>query len=91
VLLSHADRGRILPDGMVVPLRPGDGAGTGTVLIDGFVGATWTVKRDGDAATLAVEPIRGISKKAAASVRAEARRLLAFVAPEASRREVVVG
>jgi hypothetical protein len=90
VLLSHADRSRILPDGMAVPLRPGDGAGIGTLLVDGFVRATWRVERDGGCATLHLDPIRPIARKAAASVRAEGRRLLAFVTPEAASREVVI-
>src|SRR5918997_312805 len=41
VLLSHADRSRVIPDGRSVPLPPGEGARTGTVLVDGEFRATW--------------------------------------------------
>ena len=40
VLLSHADRTRIIPDRRTVPLPPGLGGSNGTVLIDGFWRAT---------------------------------------------------
>lgn len=47
VLLSHADRSRVIPDGRRVPLPPGNGAREGTLLIDGDFRATWTTDADG--------------------------------------------
>jgi hypothetical protein len=41
VLLSHADRSRIILDGRNPPLFPGNGAALGTVLVDGFLRGTW--------------------------------------------------
>jgi hypothetical protein len=84
VLLSHADRSRINPEGHAIPLPPGNGATRGTVLIDGAFRATWRVVRERDAARLHVEPLTRITRAQAAEVRAEGRRLLAFLAPAAS-------
>jgi hypothetical protein len=83
VLLSHADRSRINPEGHAIPLPPGNGAARGTVLIDGAFRATWRVVREREAATLHVEPLTRITRAQVAEVRAEGRRLLAFVAPAA--------
>ncbi len=88
VLLSHADRTRIMPAGRTVPLRPGNGAAMGTVLIDGFYRADWRIVRDGDAATLNVEPLGRLSRADKAAVTAEAERLLDFAAGDAEVREV---
>jgi len=91
VLLAHADRTRINPEGHSIPLPPGNGAARGTVLIDGAFRATWRVTRERAAATLHVEPLARISRAQAADVRAEGRRLLAFVAPEAGSHHVLIG
>jgi len=56
LLLSHADRSRIIPDGRKVPLPPGNGALMGTVLIDGFYRGDWKLGVDGDIATLSLTP-----------------------------------
>ncbi|MCU7725561.1 winged helix DNA-binding domain-containing protein [Actinoplanes sp. KI2] len=44
LLLSHQDRGRVNPDGRPVPLPPGNGATSGTFLIDGVWRGTWSVR-----------------------------------------------
>jgi hypothetical protein len=90
VLLSHADRSRIMPDAWVVPLLPGNGAQYGTLLVDGFVRGEWKLVREGANATVVVEPLARLSKRDAAAVGAEGRRLLAFVAPGAETREIRV-
>ena len=60
------------------------------MLIDGWVRGYWKIVRDGEAATLVVDPFGALSKRNAAALRAEGRRLLAFVAPDAGTREVQV-
>jgi Winged helix DNA-binding domain len=82
VLLSHADRARIIPGRRRVPLPPGLGGTGGTVLIDGLWQATWTVVRRGGA-TLRIEPFTRLPAGQAAAVAEEGARLLAFVAPGA--------
>ena len=90
VLLSHADRSRVIPDGRRVPLPPGDGARAGTVLVDGDFRATWVVTRDGETATLRVSATPALSPAEEGDVTDEAERLLAFVAADATDRRVVV-
>lgn len=89
VLLSHADRTRIIPDRRTVPLPPGLGGSNGTVLIDGFWRATGKITRQrGGTVTLRVEPFTELSAEQTAGVTAEATGLLAFVAPDAEAIEI---
>jgi hypothetical protein len=89
VLLSHADRARIIPGRRSVPLPPGLGGSTGTVLIDGFWQAIWKISRAGGrAVTLRVEPFTRLSAEQQAAVTAEGTGLLAFVAPDAEASEI---
>jgi hypothetical protein len=44
LLLSHKDRARVIPHDRPVPLPPGNGAATGTVLLDGWWQGTWQVR-----------------------------------------------
>jgi hypothetical protein len=80
VLLSHADRSRVIEGDRRPPLPTGSGAGIGTVLIDGFMRATWKLRRDGDVPALVVTPFAKLPRARAAELREEAERLLAFVA-----------
>ena len=86
VLVAHADRARIIEEkynaGVIATL------GRPTVLVGGFVRGYWKVMREDGAATLVVQPFEALSKKNAAAVRAEGRRLLAFAAPDAAQRDV---
>ncbi|MGZ8632775.1 MAG: winged helix DNA-binding domain-containing protein [Solirubrobacteraceae bacterium] len=88
VLVAHADRARIIEEqynaGVIASL------GRPTVLIDGWVRGYWKIVREGPAAALVVEPFGALSKRNAAALRAEGRRLLAFAAPDAGTREVRV-
>ena len=89
MLLSHADRTRIIPGRRSVPLPPGLGGSNGTVLIDGFWRATWKITRQrGGTVTLRVEPFTELSAEQTAGVTAEAAGLLAFVAPDAEAIEI---
>ena len=90
VLLSHADRDRVIPDGRRPPLFAGNGAALGTVLVDGFLRGTWRISRRRGAASLDVEPYRRLSRRDAAAVSREGHRLLRFVAADAEAHEVRV-
>jgi Winged helix DNA-binding domain len=89
VLLSHADRSRIIPDRRAVPLPPGDGARAGTVLVDGDFRATWRVEIRDDDARLTVHAVPALSGSEVGEVHEEAMRLLSFLAPSASTTDVV--
>jgi len=89
-LLSHADRTRFVPEDRRVALSGVSGQVHGTVAVDGMVTGTWRVDRDkgADAATLTIDPVVSLTKRARAEVEAEARRLLAFVHADVGRHDV---
>ena len=84
ILLSHADRTRIISDVDRKQLFFGGGVLTSTILVDGFVHGTWKIARKGKTATLEIRPYRSLAKKDVAALTAEGKRLLSFAAPEAS-------
>jgi hypothetical protein len=86
LLLSHADRTRFLTGGERVPLPPGNGARNGTLLVDGFLKATWRITSAPGTAILDVAPFGRLSEREA--VAAEGERLLSFVLPETANREI---
>jgi hypothetical protein len=78
VLLAHKDRSRIVRDGV----RQWTAVGWGSVLVDGWVSGRWRPLED---AVLRVEPFRRLSATERREVGGEARRLAAFLAPDAAR------
>ena len=88
VLLSHADRTRIVGDPERRALARANGQAPGTVLVDGFVAAAWSLRRERSAATLEVQPLRPLASAERAGVAAEAEELVAFLAGDASSRTV---
>jgi DNA glycosylase AlkZ-like len=84
--LSHADRTRVLPD----PHRPRvvTSRDWRVLLVDGFVRASWTTRRDGDRAILEIEPFDRLPRDERSGVTAEAERLLRFLEPDASAQDV---
>ena len=85
VLVSHADRRRIIADEQRARVF-----GKGTLLVDGFVRGTWRLTSRKRTAALAVEVFRGLSKRQHAQVEREGLRLLAFAAPDAASPELAV-
>jgi hypothetical protein len=85
VLLSHAERSRIISD---QDRRAGGIIGTSTVLVDGTVAATWKIERVRDRATLTIRPFRRLTAAERAEVTEEAERMLRFAAPESGPRAV---
>jgi hypothetical protein len=81
-LLAHGDRTRIVADEhRSVSLG-------GSVLVDGFVGATWRIARQDGQAVLIVRPLSELPDQDLAAVSSEGRSLLAFVEPGSERGEV---
>ena len=81
LLLSHADRRRVIPHGRRPPLWPGNGATQGTVLIDGMWNALWKITRDDTKAVLAVTPFRALTASEQADIAREGAPLLALTSP----------
>lgn len=79
-LLSHADPSRIIPGGRRTARPAGSGAVLGSVLIDGFRRATWTITRERDSATLHVQPFKRLPPTDISALSAEGAQLLAFAA-----------
>jgi DNA glycosylase AlkZ-like len=80
LLLSHADRSRFYVDRE--RFSAVTGAVHGSVLSDGIVSGVWRIERDRDRATLEVECVTRLTKRAAAAVEAEGRRYLRFLREE---------
>jgi DNA glycosylase AlkZ-like len=83
VLLSHADRARIMAPGQRLQLPPGGGGVRGSILVDGFYQGLWTITIQKGTATLLVEPFAPLSATDRETLAEEGRRLLAFAASEA--------
>jgi hypothetical protein len=79
LLLSHKDRTRFIRGNRSVPLPPGNGATTGTVLVDGVWQATWQVRDR----VLRVTPFTNLGPVDRDALLDEAAQLCAFVAPQA--------
>jgi hypothetical protein len=77
VLIGHADRSRIFLDNRSRII------GRPTVLIDGFVRATWKIERKRDSAALTIRPITRLGEGERGPVVEEGRRLAQFLAPDA--------
>jgi hypothetical protein len=88
LLLSHADRARVLDPAYRALLWPMTHQALGSVLVDGFVRANWRVEREKERARVVVTAMPRLAKKDAAAVSAEGMRLLAFLAPDAGRHDV---
>jgi hypothetical protein len=87
-VLSHSDRTRIVPRGRTVPLPPGNGAVIGTFLVDGMMGGTWRISREGTRAVLSVEPDVPLASSDRVALEAEGHDLVRFSAAGASSHEV---
>jgi hypothetical protein len=83
MLLSHADRTRVLTHEHRRFVATRGGMVPGSLLIDGFFTGTWNVARKRTSAVLTVEPYgKRLPKQAVDETEQEALRLLGFVAPE---------
>ncbi len=87
LLLGYADRTRVAADHRPVPLPPGIGGTTGTLLVDGFWRGTWQLERTEDSATITIDLTEPITDTT--DVAEEARALLNFIAADATGHDVV--
>ena len=83
VLLGHADRTRITSVRVYTSV-----AGDAWLLVDGFVRATWRIERAARAAVLRITALEPLTARDRAAVSGEGKRLLAFAASDAKKREI---
>jgi hypothetical protein len=86
LLLSHADRTRVLATGDRE--RTVTREASGALLVDGFVAGTWRVGATRRAATLRIEAFHPLPDEDHQAVAGEGDRLLAFDQPDAATRDV---
>jgi hypothetical protein len=81
LVLSHADRTRVVSDGNRQRLYTRNGIFPGTVLVDGFVAGAWRISRSRGSAVLTAEMFGPVAPQDRDAIVAEAERLLGFAAP----------
>ena len=83
ILIAHKDRARILPEEHRKKVFVSAGRVLGSVVIDGFVGAIWRVRREKACATLEVSLFESPADEALAAIESEGLALLRFIADDA--------
>jgi len=85
LILSHADRTRVIADEYRKAIASKNGMVPATMLVDGFVRGTWKTERSRQKATLVIEPFEALAKKDRGALAEEGERLIRFMAePEDS-------
>ena len=77
LLLSHKDRTPVNPGNHSVPLPPGNGATTGTFLIDGIWQGTWQIRDQ----VLHIQPFTRLPRADQDALLTEAAQLREFLVP----------
>ncbi|HET8522874.1 MAG TPA: winged helix DNA-binding domain-containing protein [Thermomicrobiales bacterium] len=90
ILLSHADRTRIIADNDRQRTWTVNGIVPGSILLDGFVAGTWKITRERSAATLRISPFQPLSDEHRAALHAEGEQLLTFAAPDTGVRAIEI-
>jgi hypothetical protein len=80
LVLSHAERGRVLPEEHRNRVFLSAARVRATVLIDGFVRGVWKIEKNRRAAVLQIEPFEPVSKEHRDILSDEGERLVRFVA-----------
>jgi hypothetical protein len=88
IVLAHQDRARFVPNEYRTRVYLPGLRVAATVLIDGFVAATWTTDRVKQTSTLAISPFQPPNARTRSSLQDEAEQLLRFVEPDAETFEV---
>ncbi|MFE2428214.1 winged helix DNA-binding domain-containing protein [Streptomyces sp. NPDC059373] len=88
ILLSHADRARILTEEQRRLVFTRNGLIRSVILVDGFVRGLWRIEQQRDTADLVVEPFTPLSRQEREVVAEEGGRLLAFAAADAKTYDI---
>lgn len=79
LILSYADRTRIIANDYRKVIASKNGMVPATVLVDGFVRGVWKIEKSQGVATLVIEPFETLSKRDRAALTEEGERLVRFV------------
>jgi hypothetical protein len=85
LVLSHADRTRIIADEHRSVVVTKNGQVLPALLVDGFVAGTWKLSRVRRVATLTVYPFAPLSSAAKSELAAEGEKLVRFLQPDADQ------
>ncbi|KKO54094.1 winged helix DNA-binding domain-containing protein [Paenibacillus sp. DMB20] len=88
VLLSHADRSRILDDKYRKRVITKNGIVRSTFLIDGFVSGTWKIVRERKKAVLCLETFKRLTPRELNDLTAEGLQLLHFAAGDEDDKDI---
>ena len=88
LLLAHQDRSRVVPEPQRAKVYLPALRVAATVLIDGFVGATWTTEHVKHTARLLIHPFDNLNTPTRKALLNEAEQLIRFVEPDAQSFEV---
>jgi hypothetical protein len=88
LVLSHADRSRIVAEAYRPRIVTRNLQVRPTFLVDGFVAGTWETKAPRNTATLTISPFEPLGALVTAQLIEEAERLVRFMEPEAASFEV---
>jgi hypothetical protein len=88
VLLSHADRARIISEEDRARVFTVNGIIRATILVDGFVRGMWTIEKARDAAVLVIHPFAPLAPADRRALEDEGERLVRFAAADASSHAV---
>jgi hypothetical protein len=89
VLLAHADRSRIVPEGFRWESVRAGGRFVSNLLVDGVLRGSWWIEQDGKRSrTLAIRPFGKLPSSERGDLLAEAGRMLDFAAADGELRDV---
>jgi hypothetical protein len=89
VLLSHAERTRIIDDSYRKQVFTKNGIIRSVILVDGFVSGIWKLKRSRGTATLTIKPLKQLSTQEHDKLAEEGAQLLKFAAGEDHIHEIL--
>ncbi|MFP2909152.1 winged helix DNA-binding domain-containing protein [Pyxidicoccus sp. 3LFB2] len=88
LLLSHADRTRVISDEDRKRIATKNGMVPGALLVDGTFRGTWKLQQARGTATLVIEPFKRLSAQDRAALTDEGERLLTFAAGDVPKRDL---
>lgn len=91
LVLSHADRTRVIADEHRAAVVTKNGMVLPTILVDGQVAGTWKMARTGKKATLSVSPFSPLSTAIRSELAAESESLMRFLEPDATQYDLHFG